>query len=112
MMSATTIAKRGRSSQNKAPRNAAISAAAVRSRVKNKRSGVGRRWQRREAALARGGRRQLLARAAEAALARPVRGECRLEGLRAEIRPERLGEMQLRVGELPQQEVADALLAA
>src|SRR5688572_1190661 len=55
---------------------------------------------------------QLLARAPEAALTLLVRADRRLEGRGIEIRPQRFGEIELGVGELPQQKVADALLAA
>src|SRR4051812_34131735 len=58
----------------------------------------------------RGG--QLLARAAEAALAAAEGGERFLERRGAEVRPERIGEVELRVRELPQEEIGDALLAA
>src|SRR5512134_174367 len=55
---------------------------------------------------------QLLAGAAEAPLAPAVRGERFFERRGIEVGPQRLGEVELGVGELPQQEVADALLAA
>ena len=50
--------------------------------------------------------------AAEAPLAAGVPGERRIERRGVEVGPEDVGEVQLRVGELPQQEIADALLAA
>src|SRR5271165_6039935 len=49
---------------------------------------------------------------AETALAPPVVFECRLQMRRRELGPQHLVEIQLGVGEIPQQEVADALLAA
>src|SRR4051794_32694458 len=55
---------------------------------------------------------QLLARAPEAPLALAVRGDGRIERLGAEIGPQRLGEVELGVGELPEEEIGDALLAA
>src|SRR5689334_11743252 len=58
------------------------------------------------------GRDELLAGAAEAPLAPLVRRDRLAERLGAEIGPERLGEVELGVGELPEQEVGDALLAA
>jgi hypothetical protein len=57
-------------------------------------------------------RSALLAGQAEAALAAVEVLECRIEGCRVEIRPELVGEIQLRVGQIPQQKVADAALAA
>src|SRR5213075_2842519 len=59
----------------------------------------------------RGGR-HLLAGAAEAPLAAGVGGDRLVERRGVEIRPQRLGEVELGVGELPEEEVADALLAA
>src|SRR5688572_13156350 len=55
---------------------------------------------------------ELLAGAAEAPLARAVGSDRRVERRGVEVRPERFGEVELAVGELPEQEVADALLAA
>src|SRR5215218_6738775 len=49
---------------------------------------------------------------AEPALALCEVGQRRLERCVVEIRPERVGEIKLGVREIPQQEVADALLAA
>ena len=57
------------------------------------------------------GAANLLARAAEAALAAPVRLQRLVELGLAERRPERLGEVQLGVGRLPEQEVRQPLLA-
>src|SRR5207244_2852954 len=57
-------------------------------------------------------RLDLVARAAEAALAGAVRHDRGIERRGVEVRPERVGEAQLRVRELPEEEVADALLAA
>src|SRR5688572_25549906 len=54
----------------------------------------------------------LLAGAAEAALALAVGLDREVERRGVEIRPERLGEVELRVRELPEEEVADALLPA
>ena len=50
------------------------------------------------------------AAAAEAALAAGVVGQRRVQVLRAEVRPVAVAEVQLRVGALPEQEVADAKL--
>src|SRR6266545_6977747 len=55
---------------------------------------------------------QLLARAPEAALALAIPGDRRVELPGVEVRPQRRGEIELGVGELPKQEIADALLAA
>src|SRR5690349_14270853 len=55
---------------------------------------------------------ELLARAAEPALALAVRHERRAERLGIEIGPQHVGEVELAVGELPKTEVAHALLAA
>src|SRR5687768_10190109 len=57
-------------------------------------------------------RGELLAGAPEAALAALVGGDGLVERLRAEVRPEGLREVELGVGELPEEEVRDALLAA
>src|SRR4051812_8851893 len=54
----------------------------------------------------------LLAGAAEAPLAAAIGFERFIERSAVEVRPKRVGEVKLRVGELPQQEIADALLAA
>src|SRR5688572_3537776 len=54
---------------------------------------------------------ELLARAAEAPLAPAVRRDRLVERRAVEIGPQRLGEIKLGVGELPQQKVGDALLA-
>src|SRR5687768_13285991 len=54
---------------------------------------------------------ELLARAAEAPLALAVRRDRLVERCAVEIGPQRLGEIELGVGELPEQEVGDALLA-
>ena len=56
--------------------------------------------------------RELFARAAKTPLALKVPGKGRIEGGTVEIRPQELGEIELRIGKLPDQEVADALLAA
>src|SRR5690554_2818485 len=63
------------------------------------------------ATLLRRHARDLLAGAAETALARAVGRDCLIERELVEVGPQRVGEVQLGVGELPQQEVADALLA-
>src|SRR5688500_7096745 len=55
---------------------------------------------------------ELLAGAAEAPLARAVGSDRRVERRGVEVRPERFGEVELAVGELPEKEVADALLTA
>src|SRR5688572_21119172 len=54
---------------------------------------------------------ELLARAAEAPLALAVRRDRLVERRAVEIGPQRLGEIELGVGKLPEQEVGDALLA-
>src|SRR5258706_14098341 len=54
----------------------------------------------------------LLAGAAEAALALAIGGHRGIEGRSVEVRPQRLGEVELRIRELPEEEVGDALLAA
>src|SRR5262245_25184292 len=54
----------------------------------------------------------LLAGAAEAPLARAVGNDGRVERGGVEVGPQRFGEVKLGVGQLPEQEVADALLAA
>src|SRR5260221_456893 len=54
----------------------------------------------------------LLARAAEAALAAAVRIDRLIQRRGVEVRPKLVGEIELGVRELPQQEVADPLLAA
>src|SRR6185295_10243771 len=92
--------------------NTASSTAAVRTRVRNKRSGVSRGAQRRQPGCFALCRFELLAGASEAAFTRAVRGESSLERGGIEVRPQRVGEMQFRIGELPEQEVAHAPLAA
>src|SRR5512139_2028854 len=57
-------------------------------------------------------RLHLFAGATEAALAGAVGGNRRIQCSRVEFGPQRVGEIQFGVGELPQQEIADALLAA
>src|SRR5436305_530270 len=54
---------------------------------------------------------ELLARAAEPAFALLIGADRAVELGRVEIGPQRVGEVKLAVGELPQKEVADALLA-
>src|SRR5205814_10375488 len=54
----------------------------------------------------------LVAGAPEAPLARAVGDDRRVERSRVEVGPQRVGEIELAVRELPEQEVADALLAA
>src|SRR5688572_18570152 len=54
---------------------------------------------------------ELLARAAEAPLALAVRPDRLVERRSVEIRPQRLGEIELGISELPEEEVRDALLA-
>src|SRR6185437_3127976 len=56
--------------------------------------------------------RELLAGAPEAALPAAVGGDGFVERLGAEVGPQRVGEVELGVGELPEEEVGDALLAA
>src|SRR3954453_22735586 len=55
---------------------------------------------------------QLLAGASKAAFAAAVGLDRGIEGRRVEIRPQRLGEVQLAVGKLPEEKIADPLLAA
>src|SRR4051794_30965827 len=55
---------------------------------------------------------ELLAGTSEAAFAAAVGLDRGIEGRRVEIGPQRVGEVELAVGELPEQEVADPLLAA
>src|SRR4051812_40688005 len=88
--------------RNSMPRTTGSSTSAVRTRVRSTLSGL--------LGGLRGG--ELLAGAPEAALAVLVRGDRFAEGLGAEIGPQRVGEIELGVRELPQQEVGDALLAA
>src|SRR5690349_11431392 len=54
----------------------------------------------------------LLAGAPEAPLALAIGLDRQVQRGGVEVRPQRFGEVQLAVGELPEQEVADALLAA
>src|SRR5258706_13136328 len=108
----TSTANAARSSSSRAARNAASNTAAVRARVRNKQSGVGCRAYRRARRRPALGGGKLLAGASEAAFAPPVRGERRFERGTVEIGPERVGEVQLGIRELPEQEIADALLAA
>src|SRR5450759_889597 len=56
-------------------------------------------------------RLDLLAGASEAAFALLVRGDRRIQPDGVEIRPQRVGEIELGVGELPKQEIGDSLLA-
>src|SRR5687768_6344682 len=51
---------------------------------------------------------ELLARAPEAPLARAIGFDRRVERRTVEVRPQRLGEVELRIGELPEEEVADS----
>src|SRR5882762_9049827 len=55
-------------------------------------------------------RRGLLAGASKAALALPVGGKRRVERRGIEVWPQRVGEIELRIGQLPEQKIADALL--
>src|SRR5579862_5183187 len=66
--------------------------------------GLSSRWRRRG--------RRLSGSQPEAPLAAGEEGECGLELGQIEIRPQRRTEIQLGVGAVPQQEIADALLAA
>src|SRR3990170_4943457 len=110
-ITATTPARAARSRNQMAEMNAANRAAAVSARVRSKRSGVGCGRQR-FAARAVLRPFELIAGAPEAPLAGPVGSECRFERGGVEIRPQGLGEMQFGIGELPEQKVAHALLAA
>src|SRR5712664_3063038 len=55
-------------------------------------------------------RRGLLAGASKAALALPVGGKRIVEGGGIEVWPQRVGEIELRICQLPEQKIADALL--
>src|SRR3972149_1668332 len=112
MTNATSMANAARSSQNRAANSAASNIAAVSARVRNKRSGFGCGWQR--FAISRAVLRlfELFAGAPEAPLAPVVGRECGFERGAVEVRPQRIGEMQLGIGKLPEQKVAHALLAA
>src|SRR5436189_5964966 len=91
--------------------NAASSVAAVRVRTASKRlAAAADRRERLQSRILRFF--DLLARAPEAPLARAVPNECFLESCRVEVGPQAFGEKELGVGKLPQQEVADSLLAA
>src|SRR5688572_22672563 len=90
--------------------NAASSAAAVRVRTASKRlaAAADRRERLQSRILCF---LDLLAGAPEAPLAPAVPGERLLESRRVEVGPQALGEKQLRIRKLPEQEVADSLLA-
>src|SRR5271156_6475306 len=83
---------------------------AVRILVTSKRSGVCCGWH--GSQLARLRLAELLAGAAEAPFPPAVGGEGILKRGGVEIRPQRIREIQFRISKLPEQEVADALLAA
>src|SRR5690349_15886407 len=53
----------------------------------------------------------LFAGQAEATFARGEGSQCRLEVRHVEIGPQRLADVQLGVGQIPQQEIADAVIA-
>src|SRR3989304_145973 len=111
-ITATTPARAALSRNQRAEMNTASSAAAVSARVRNKRSGVGCGWQRFATGLAVLRRFELFADAPEAPLARTVGSERGFERGGVEIRPQRIGEMQLGIGKLPEQKIAHAPLAA
>src|SRR5258706_14294320 len=107
MSSANTV----RSRKNTAARNTASSATAVSVRTASKRLAAAdcrERW------LQFGRLRvlQLLAGAPEAPLALAVPVDRLVECHGIEVRPQAVGEKELRVGELPKEKIADALLAA
>src|SRR5216117_3155780 len=54
--------------------------------------------------------RGLLAGTSKAALALPVRGKRRVERRSIEVGPQRVGEIELRIRQLPEEKIADALL--
>src|SRR3569832_1357322 len=54
----------------------------------------------------------LLAGAAKTAFTGSIGGDRFVQRRRIEVRPQRIGEIKLSVGQLPQQKIADALLAA
>src|SRR5438552_6047314 len=54
--------------------------------------------------------RGLLAGASKAALALPVGGKRRVERRSIEVGPQRVGEIELRIRQLPEEKIADALL--
>src|SRR5580692_7747106 len=62
--------------------------------------------------LSIGGRRELRRRLAKAPFALRVILKCRRQILRGKLRPQRVAKIKFRIGEVPQQEIADALLAA
>src|SRR5581483_11882004 len=113
MAASTSQPVRGR--KKSAATTSAMSTAAVRIRVVIMASprlrGAARRL-RDSPATVRRAFGQLLAGPAEAALALAVPGDRPVELARVEIGPQRRREVELGVGELPEHEVADALLAA
>src|SRR5687767_7455159 len=112
MTALISSANRACGNQNSAATNAASRIAAVRTRVRNKRLSVGCGRQGGAARLTLRGFLQLLAGATEAPLALPVGSKRLVERCGVEIGPQRGGEMQLAIRELPEQEIADTLLAA
>src|SRR5687768_17551780 len=97
--SAASAAMPARGSRNSAAIRIASSTAAVPARLRNSGNVGALRLL------------ELLAGATEAPLAAAVGCDRRIQRRAVEIGPERVGEVQLGVRELPQQEVADALLA-
>src|SRR6266853_1495846 len=83
-------------SQNSAPSVSGISTAAVRMRALSMLSSV---------------RGELLAGAAVTPLAALIRRDGLVQRRCVEVRPEQIGEIELRVRDLPKQEVGNALLA-
>src|SRR5687768_11580399 len=99
--------------RNSMPRTTGRIATAVRTRVLSTEDAIARREGRASARLREGlGGHELLAGAAEASLAAAIGGEGLLQRGGAEIGPQGVGEVELGVRELPEQEVGDALLAA
>src|SRR3974390_128616 len=56
--------------------------------------------------------RELLRNPAESALALGEELECGVQMRRRELRPQRIGKIQFRIGKIPQQEIADPAFAA
>ena len=65
-----------------------------------------------DALLHRAGRLYLFAGVPVASFALCIKFECAVKLLLVEIRPQRVAKPQLGIGQVPQQEIADALLAA
>src|SRR3954468_16464570 len=108
-MNATRTMNAAGGSRNRAASRAAIRTAAVAMRARSTpRSGK----RRVSCHLCPVGLLDLLARASEAPLAAAVRRNGGIQGCAIEVRPQGFGEVELRIRQLPKEEVADALLAA